>query len=57
MGLIGALINLDHYGHYLTWHWLNISVANLVVIVLMIAVFISALLLPFPGRAKRRSGK
>jgi len=57
MGLIGALINLDHYGHYLTWHWLNISVANLVVIVLMIAVFIGALLLPFPGRAKRRSGK
>jgi hypothetical protein len=47
-------IDLNHPGHYLHWGVLQISVANLVVILLMIAVFVAALLLPFPGGRRRK---
>jgi hypothetical protein len=51
--LLSAAVNLDHTGHYLHWGFIQISVANLVVIVLMVLVFIAAILLPFPkGRDK-----
>jgi hypothetical protein len=33
---------------YLTWGWLSISVPNLIVILVMIALFVLAILLPFP---------
>lgn len=48
--LLAALINLNGSGHYIQWGFVQISVANLVVIVLMIAVFVLAILLPFPRR-------
>jgi hypothetical protein len=50
----GALLPLNTIGHYLHWHIFQISVANFVVIVLMVLTFIAALLLPFPGRRRRR---
>ena len=43
-----APINLNHPGHYVHWGVIQISVANLVVIGLMIVIFVAALLLPFP---------
>ncbi len=43
-----ALVNLDGNGHYLHAGFIQISVANLVVVLLMIAVFVAALLIPFP---------
>jgi hypothetical protein len=47
-------INLNHPGHYLQWGVIQISVANIVVIIAMIAIFVLALLLPFPkGRGSR----
>jgi len=48
--LLAALVNLGGTGHYLHWGFIQISVANLVVILLMIVVFILAILLPFPRR-------
>jgi hypothetical protein len=51
---LGALLPLNTIGHYLHWHFVDISVANFVVIVLMIATFVAALLLPFPGRRRRK---
>jgi hypothetical protein len=39
---------LNGPGSYLTWGWLGISVTNLVVMLATIAVFVVALLLPFP---------
>lgn len=51
---LGALVNLNHYGHYLNWHFLSISVSNLVVIVLMVVTFVVALVAPFPGRGSRK---
>ncbi len=52
--LLAAPVNLNHPGHYLRLGVIQISVANLVVILVMIAVFVAALLVPFPkGRARR----
>jgi hypothetical protein len=43
---------MNQPGVYLHWGVIQISLANLVVIGLMIAVFVIALLVPFPGRRK-----
>jgi hypothetical protein len=48
-----AIFPLDNLGHYIHWHWVYLSVSNLIVIILMIVTFIAALLLPFPGRKSR----
>lgn len=45
-------INLNGPGHYVHWGVIQISVANLVVIAVMVAIFVAALLLPFPGRRR-----
>lgn len=51
---VTAPVNLNHNGHYLHWGVVQISVANLVVIALMLVTFVAALLLPFPkGRGRR----
>jgi len=44
---------MDHPGYYLHWGVIQISLANTIVIVLMIVVFVLALFLPFPGRRRR----
>jgi hypothetical protein len=49
-GQIPAAIDLNHPGTYLNWNIFTISVANLVLIAVMVAIFGVALLLPFPGR-------
>ena len=52
--VLAAPVNLDHPGHYVNWGVIQISVANLVVIGIMIVIFIAAILLPFPkGRSRR----
>jgi hypothetical protein len=52
--VLAAPVNLNHPGHYVHWGVIQISVANLVVIALMVLVFVAALFLPFPkGRDKR----
>ena len=48
--LLAALINLSGNGKYFHWGFIQISVANFVIIMLMIAVFVLAILLPFPKR-------
>ena len=50
--VLGAVIDLNGRPHYLHSGWFLLSVANLVVILLMIAVFLLAILVPFPGRKK-----
>jgi hypothetical protein len=52
--LLAALVPLNHPDHYFTWHFLEISAANAIVIVLMVLTFVAALLLPFPGRRRRK---
>ena len=47
-------VNLNHPGHYIHWGVIQISVANLVVIAVMLVLFVAAILLPFPGRRRRQ---
>ncbi len=49
-GYAPAAINMNQPGSYLNWNIFTISVANLVLIAVMVAIFGAALLLPFPGR-------
>jgi hypothetical protein len=45
-------------GTYLHWGVIQISLANLIIIGLMLVLFVLAILLPFPGnRRGRDSGK
>ncbi len=53
MSLVSAPVNLNHLGHYLHWGVIQISVANLTVIILMVVVFVLAILLPFPTKRDR----
>jgi hypothetical protein len=45
-----AVFNLNHHATYLHWHFINVSLANVLVVAVMLAVFVLAILLPFPGR-------
>jgi hypothetical protein len=51
--VLAALVNIGGTGHYVHWGFIQISVANLIVILLMIAVFVLAVFLPFPRHGKR----
>ncbi len=55
MALLGSLIDLNGPANYVHWHFFQMSVANVVVILLMVAVFVAAILLPFPSRTRDRS--
>ena len=45
-----AAIDLNQPGSYLHWSIFDVSVANLVLIAVMVVIFGAALLIPFPGR-------
>jgi hypothetical protein len=45
--LFGSLIDLNRPGHYIHWGIIQMSYANLLVIVLMLLVFCAAILIPF----------
>lgn len=51
--MLGAVFNLNHPAHTVDWHFIHLSVANVVVIGLMLVVFVLAIALPFPGAARR----
>lgn len=50
--LLGALIDLSGSQHGLHWGRISISLANLTVIVIMLAVFVLAIYLPYPRRPR-----
>lgn len=45
--VLGSLVDLNHPGRYVHWGFIQISVANLVLIALMVIVFVAAILIPF----------
>jgi hypothetical protein len=55
--LVAAVFNLDHPAHTVDWEFIHLSVANVVVIGLMLIVFALAILLPFPGAARREAAR
>ena len=52
VAVVAAPVDLNHPGHYVHWGVIQVSVANLVVIGVMLVLFVVALLLPFPGRRR-----
>lgn len=50
---MAAIIDLNHHASYIHWHFIQLSVSNLVVIVVMLVVFAAAILVPFPKRRER----
>ena len=53
MQVLGALINLSTPGRYIHWGFIQISVANFVVICLMVVVLFLAILIPFHRKGGR----
>jgi hypothetical protein len=50
--VLAALFDLSDPAHYLHWHFFQMSVANVIVIVLMIVTFVIAILIPSPKRER-----
>jgi hypothetical protein len=50
---MAAIFNLNHPAHTVHWHFFQMSVSNVVVILLMLVVFAAAILAPFPGHNAR----
>ena len=46
--VMAAIFNLNHPPHVAHWHFIFLSVPNVIVLVLMLVVFVLAILLPFP---------
>ena len=53
-GVLAAVFNLNHPSHVVHWHFIQLSVSNIVVIGVMLVVFALAIALPFPGVERRR---
>ena len=49
-----ASVDLSNQPRFVHWGFFQMSVANLVVIILMIVVFVLAILLPFRSRRDKR---
>ena len=50
--VFGAVFDLSHEAEYLHWHFFQMSVPNVIVILLMIVVFVAAIAIPFPKRER-----
>lgn len=55
--VLGAVVNLNHPTHTVDWHFIHLSVANVLVIGVMLAVFALAVILPLPGAARRANAR
>jgi hypothetical protein len=53
---LASIVNLNRPASYVHWHFFQMSVANVVVIGLMLVVFAAAIVLPFPGGRGRGGG-
>lgn len=45
---MAAVFNLNNHATYVQWHFINLSLSNVIVIAVMFAVFVLAIALPFP---------
>jgi uncharacterized membrane protein len=57
MLVLAAVFDLNHPAHMVHWHFIQLSVSNIVVIGVMLAVFALAILLPFPGSTRRQQAR
>jgi hypothetical protein len=54
--MLAAVFNLNHHAQYVHWHFFQMSVSNIILIVLTLVVFVLAILLPFPKPKKVEDG-
>ncbi len=47
--MLAAIFNLNHPAHTVHWHFFQMSVSNIIVILLMFVVFAAAIFLRFPS--------
>jgi len=47
---MAAVFNLNHHATYVHWHFIDVSLSNVLVVAVMLVVFVLAILLPFPHR-------
>jgi hypothetical protein len=52
--MLGVIINLNHPAHYVHAGFFQMSVPNLIAIIVMLVVFGLAIALPFPGHRRRK---
>jgi hypothetical protein len=45
---MAAVFNLNHHATYVNWHFIHLSLSNVIVIAVMFVVFFAAILIPFP---------
>jgi hypothetical protein len=57
VSVLAAVFNLNHPAHTVDWSFIHLSVANVVVIGLMLVIFVVAIVLPFPGAAAREAAR
>ncbi len=50
---MAAIFNLNHHGTFVHWHFIQLSLSNIIVIAVMLIVFVLAIALPFPGHRTR----
>ncbi len=55
--MTAAVFNLNQPANTVHWHFFFMSVANVVVLVVMLIVFAVAILAPFPGRRAKEPTK
>ncbi len=53
---MAAIVNLNDPAHTVHWHFISLSVSNVIVIAVMLVVFALAIALPFPGHDRPRGG-
>ncbi len=57
MNVMGAVFNLNNPAHVVHWHFIHLTLSNVIVICVMLVVFAIAILLPFPGAARREAAR
>lgn len=55
--MIAAIFDPNGKPGFAHWHFFQMSIPNIIVIVLMLVVFVVALLAPFPGRSRDRGDR
>jgi ABC-type proline/glycine betaine transport system permease subunit len=52
--LLAALVHLGGTGKYIHWGVVQISLANLIIIAVMLVMLVAAIVVPFPKHETRR---
>ncbi len=57
MSVLAAIFNLNHPAHTVHWHFIDLTLPNVIVIGVMLAVFAIAIVRPAPAAARRRAAR